>query len=239
MLFKKPNVFDKPIKLFDVDDVALHIVISKTINNVVVHTRDDSEKLLIPLRGCAKFGNMHAYSKDIIYIPRGFEDISIDLELGSIVYIVEAPSNTVYKPYIKRFENAKTIHVGDEHSRRTRYVMIDVDDSSEKFLAGYTFCCPGCWGSYPPHRHDDKYEIFIYFDVEPGFGVQLLIDDDKEEAYVVKDFDVFLVTRGYHPNVSAPIKGLKYLWIMVAVKGSRNFSMSVNKAFVETQTMKM
>jgi len=231
MFFRKPSVFDKPLKLFDVDGVALHFIASKSVTKFSIHADEGREKLLIPLKGFAKFMDLYAYEKDMIYIPKGLSVLDVELGIGSVVYVVEASASRDYGLYVKRFREARYVDVGDERSRRRRYIVIDVEDPSEKFLAGYTFCCPGCWGSYPPHRHDDKYEIFVYFDVEPGFGVQLLIDGDREEACIVRDFDVFLVTRGYHPNVSTPVKGLNYLWVMVAVKGGRDFSMYIDKKF--------
>lgn len=225
MLFKRPNVYDKPLTLFRLENgVALHFIQSKSSSNAKISTAKGSEKLIIPLKGSVEFLNLKAEEKDIIYVPKGVEDLNILFEKGSAIYVVEAPSNIESKAYVKKFSNAKYIDVGEGYFRRRRYVLIDVEDISSKFLAGYTMCCPGCWGSYPPHRHNDKHEIFVYFGVDPGFGVQLLINDGKEEAYVVRDYDVFLVTKGCHPNVSTPLKGLNYLWVMIAISGSRDFS---------------
>lgn len=228
MLVKRPRVYDKPLTLFKLEnEIALHLLQSKLSTNAEINTIKETEKLIIPLRGFVEFHNLVAEEKDIIYVPRGIDRLRISFEAGSIIYVVEAPSSIELKPYIKKFKDAKYVDVGHGYSRRRRYILVDVDDKSSRFLAGYTMGYPGCWGSYPPHKHNDKYEVFVYFGVNPGFGVQLLIDDGKEEAYVVRDYDVFLVTRGYHPNVSTPLKGLNYLWVMIAVGGSRDFSMEV------------
>lgn len=225
MLFKRPNLYDRLLTLFRLENgIALHFIQSKSSSKVEIPTMKGSEKLIIPLKGSAEFMNLKAEEKDIIYVPKEVEDLSISFKEGSVIYVVEAPSDIESRAYVKKFNSARYIDVGEGYFRRRRYVLIDVDDISSRFLAGYTMCCPGCWGSYPPHKHNDKYEIFIYFGVNPGFGVQLLIDDGREEAYVVRDYDVFLVTKGCHPNVSAPIKGLNYLWIMIAISGPRDFS---------------
>ena len=72
----------------------------------------------------------------------------------------------------------------------------------------------GHWSSYPPHKHDrdalpDKsyLEETYYHRLKPpqGFAFQRIYTEDGslDEALTVKDGDVVLVPRGYHP-VGAP-----------------------------------
>ncbi|MEM1801154.1 MAG: 5-deoxy-glucuronate isomerase [Desulfurococcaceae archaeon] len=232
-MFKKPGIMDKPIEILRIQDIALHFIQSIKITSVSIYTNTESEKIIVPLKGAVKFNELMALEKDMIYIPMGISRLDLSLQEGSIVYVLEAMSNTKYKPYLKRFGDAMFFDIGDERSRRRRYLLIGEEDASSRFLAGYTHCCPGCWGSFPPHRHDDKYELFVYYDVEPGLGVQLIINDDHEEAYIVRDYDAVLVTRGYHPNVSTPVKGLKYLWVMIAMEGKRDFKMQLHPVYID------
>ncbi|MEM1805986.1 MAG: 5-deoxy-glucuronate isomerase [Ignisphaera sp.] len=238
MLFRRPNIWDKPITLFTVDGITVHIVQSRDSTHTIFKATYGAEKLLIPLKGSVEFMDIYANEKDIIYIPRRYSDVELSYERGSVIYLIEVVSNSDFEPYVKRFSEARYIDVGDGLSRRRRYILIDVNDRSEKFLAGFTECCSGCWGSYPPHRHDDKYEVFVYYGSEHGFGIQLLIDEDIQEAYIVRDFDVFLVKYGYHPNVSIPSTRLNYLWVMISVKGARDFSMHIHPMFSEDRKHK-
>jgi hypothetical protein len=32
-----------------------------------------------------------------------------------------------------------------------------------------------------PHKHDDKPEVFIYYGMNNGYGLQMLVTDRKEE----------------------------------------------------------
>jgi len=72
----------------------------------------------------------------------------------------------------------------------------------------------GNWSSYPPHKHDrdalpdESYlEETYYHRLKPpqGFAFQRVYTDDRslDETLTVKDGDVVLVPRGYHP-VGAP-----------------------------------
>jgi 5-deoxy-glucuronate isomerase len=72
----------------------------------------------------------------------------------------------------------------------------------------------GNWSSYPPHKHEvDRLpienqleEVYAYrFAAPEAFGVQRLYsrDGSLDETWTVRDGDVMLVPRGYHPFCAA------------------------------------
>jgi 5-deoxy-glucuronate isomerase len=72
----------------------------------------------------------------------------------------------------------------------------------------------GNWSSYPPHKHEqdrlpvenDLEEVYAYrFQAPEAFGVQRLYsrDGSLDETWTVRDGDVVLVPRGYHPFCAA------------------------------------
>src|SRR5207253_1206240 len=77
----------------------------------------------------------------------------------------------------------------------------------------------GNWSSYPPHKHDtddpprETYleETYYHRLARPGgFAVQLVYTDDRSlnRAVQVRDGDVVLVPRGYHPVSAAALRPL-------------------------------
>src|SRR6266852_2871403 len=83
----------------------------------------------------------------------------------------------------------------------------------------------GNWSSYPPHKHDtddlprETYLEETYYHRlarHGGFAVQLVYTDDRslDEAIQVRDGDVVLVPRGYHPVSAAAGYDLYYLNVM-------------------------
>jgi 5-deoxy-glucuronate isomerase len=112
---------------------------------------------------------------------------------------------------------------GRDQWRRTVRTILGPDDTASRLLVGETVNDPGCWSSYPPHRHDRdsedevKLEEVYLFRVRPGhgFGVQVRYEDDAEhEARMVRDLDVAVIPSGYHPVAAAPGYELYYLWVM-------------------------
>ena len=87
----------------------------------------------------------------------------------------------------------------------------------------------GHWSSYPPHKHDrdalpdESYlEETYYHRLKPaqGFAFQRIYTEDGslDEALTVKDGDVVLVPRGYHPVGAPHGYDLYYLNVMAGPK---------------------
>ena len=98
-------------------------------------------------------------------------------------------------------------------------------------MAGYTEGWLGEWTSYPPHKHDDKTEIFVYYGLDKGFGLQMIEDETGYEVYKVKNWDAVVFKRGYHPNVPSPGSKICYLWILCQVTGKRSLRVSIHPDF--------
>jgi 5-deoxy-glucuronate isomerase len=89
----------------------------------------------------------------------------------------------------------------------------------------------GNWSSYPPHKHEqdrlpvenDLEEVYAYrFEHPEAFGIQRLYSrtGDLDETWTVRDLDVLLVPRGYHPFVAAHGYHGYYLNALAAEKRS-------------------
>lgn len=114
--------------------------------------------------------------------------------------------------------------VGEGNWSRTVRTILGPEQDAVRLLLGETLNPPGNWSSYPPHRHDRhdpprevKLEEVYLFKVDPpgGFGMQILYEEDgPEEAFLVRDDDVAVIRRGFHPVVAASGYTLYYLWAM-------------------------
>ena len=98
----------------------------------------------------------------------------------------------------------------------TRYVrnILPETEPADSLLVVEVITPGGHWSSYPPHKHDNavegqetQLEETYYHRLNPpqGFAFQRIYTDDGslDETVCVRDNDVVLVPRGYHP-VGAP-----------------------------------
>jgi 5-deoxy-glucuronate isomerase len=204
----------------------------------IVLARDDAplrfstgglETGLIALRGQAdvKTGGrsfpMGPY--DALYVPRDFE---VEVRPGSAGCDLAEVAAPVEKSYPLQFvawqdvQKDPGLHfkAGSPPTERTLNILLGKNVEAGRIVAGVTFPAPGNWMSWPPHEHSQMLEeAYLYIDMPaPSFGIQLVYTDPgaPELAVVVREGDVVLMPRGYHPGVGAPGGSINFLWMMAA-----------------------
>ena len=109
---------------------------------------------------------------------------------------------------------------GGPSAQRTLNLLFGKNVQAGRIMAGVTFSEPGNWTSWPPHEHAVlAEEAYLYIDMPaPSFGVQFVYTDKEtpEVAVMVREGDVVLMPKGYHPNVAAPGGSINFLWMMAA-----------------------
>jgi 5-deoxy-glucuronate isomerase len=129
------------------------------------------------------------------------------------------------------------------NTRHVRNILPDTSTFAESLLVVEVITPGGNWSSYPPHKHDtDDFPNETYLEetyyhrlARPsGFALQRVYTDDGslDETMAVRDRDVVLVPRGYHP-VGAPHGfHLYYLNVMAGPVRAWKFTMSPDHAFL-------
>jgi 5-deoxy-glucuronate isomerase len=115
------------------------------------------------------------------------------------------------------------------NTRHVRNILPDSSPHAENLLVVEVITPSGNWSSYPPHKHDrdalpeESYleETYYHrFNPPQGYGVQRVYTDDRslDETMTIRDRDVVLVPRGYHPVGAAHGYDLYYLNVMAGPK---------------------
>lgn len=148
----------------------------------------------------------------------------------------EGPSDKGGEWLVRKFDDLKPLLVGSDGYRRYVYTALGVSDPSASLLAGFTEGFQGEWTSFPPHKHDDKVEVYVYYGLGDGLGVQIVEDEDGVDAYPVRDHDAVVILRGYHPNVATPGSRICYCWILCQVSGAKSMNVKVKPGFERFQS---
>jgi len=177
--------------------------------------------------------NSIGYRRDVfsgkptmIYLPPNVK-YSITAETPVEIGVSKAPSSSTSPPILVKPEDVVENNVGAWNWRRKVYTSIGENVKAQRLLVGETLNPPGNWSSYPPHKHDRKgpdevpLEEVYFFKVKPphGFGLQRIYTspEDEEpfdEIFLVRNDDLVVIPRGYHPVVAAPGYKLYYLWVL-------------------------
>jgi len=232
MLFKDLAIYNRLWKIFDYMGFSLYNYKAAEAGELRLEGREGFERIITSLRGSIYVDELRLGERDIAYIPSGRE-ASIKFDRGSVIYIAEAKAANRHPFYIKRFSDSHAYGIGEGSYRRRVYVAIGGEDPADSIIAGYVEGEKGGWTSYPPHRHDEKPEAYIFYNLGGGFGIQIIMDEERETSYIVRDYDVVLIPRGYHPNVCTSLAGCSYLWIISAPPGKRDLSVTIHPAFRE------
>ena len=193
---------------------------------------NDHETGLVCLKGAGKVSvggetfNLSRY--DALYVPRDSRiEVEAEGEEGFDLAELSAPVEGRYPLQFVSFkevrENPK-LHIiaGAPPAERDMNVLIGSNVRAGRIMTGVTFSRPGNWTSWPPHEHSKMLEeAYLYIDMpEPSFGIQLVYTDpaNPELVQVVREGDVVMMPRGYHPNVAAPGGQINFMWMMAAVR---------------------
>lgn len=142
-----------------------------------------------------------------------------------------APAKQGAEAALIKASEIKPFQRGSGRTARTIHNVLMEDRPAESLLVTEVLTPAGNWSSYPPHKHDtddpprEAYleETYYHRMARPdGFAVQLVYTDDRslDEAIQVRDGDVVLVPRGYHPVAAGPGYDLYYLNVMAGPRRS-------------------
>jgi 5-deoxy-glucuronate isomerase len=193
-----------------------------------------AESVVIPLKGSVDVRARGAEpvtlsEKDLYYMGSG-TPFALRARKEADVLWAQAPAEKSFHSYVKRFAEIKPVASGAEAYRRQIYTALGENDPANRFIVGFVEGESGNWTSFPPHRHDGKPEVYVYYGLGDRFGVQI-VAGAEETAYVVREGDAVLFERGYHPNVATPGVGMKFVWIISADPKERNLSVDVHPSY--------
>ena len=162
-----------------------------------------------------------------------------DLELA----VCRAPAVGRYPPRLIRPDEVAYSVRGRGTNTRHVYDILPETEPAESLLVVEVKTPGGCWSSYPPHKHDaddlpdeSQLEETYYHRINPaqGFAVQRIYTEDGslDEVVTVRDGDVTLVPRGYHPCGAAHGYDLYYLNVMAGPKRVWRFRTAAEHAWL-------
>jgi 5-deoxy-glucuronate isomerase len=230
LLIKNLDEVNSLIKIFDVDGFALYNLKTNSHFSTTLPAKPGRERVIFSLKGDVSVNGVHLNEKDMMYLPVETET-RIETQGESVVYAAEAQGSKNFREYVKRYSEDERMRIGQTTFKRTVVQAVTEKDPANRFITGYVEETFGEWSSYPPHKHDGKPEAYIYYGINPGFAVQVILDDGDERAYVVHDYDTVLIDRGYHPHVNTSLKGSNYAWIVCAPEDSRNLQVEFHPAY--------
>jgi len=126
-----------------------------------------------------------------LYVSRGTETVqfeSADAVNPALFYLLSAPAHKEYPTTLYTKEQALPMTIGapETSNHRTVYKYIHADGiDSCQLVMGLTILHNGSiWNTMPPHVHDRRAEIYLYFDVNENHGVMHFMGKPDETRHM-------------------------------------------------------
>ncbi len=130
--------------------------------------------------------------KDMLYIGRGSREVifaSADASAPAAFYLLSYPAHMSYPTAPALRAGAAAVRVGTVEgcNRRTINKTIHSDGiKSCQLVMGFTELEPGSvWNTMPPHTHERRMEVYLYFDMAPDARVFHLMGRPRETRHIV------------------------------------------------------
>ena len=159
-----------------------------------------------------------------VYVPANKEvKIIADTDFEAAVY--GTPADQIGEVGFVSPEDITVLHIGENEWEVNGYFVINSEFPAQRLIIGETQIPAGHWCSVPSHSHEKDVpgkesrleEIYLFkFKPSQGFGMQGLYTDDRtlDHGYIIRNNDVILIPRGYHPNVAGPGYEMRMFWGM-------------------------
>jgi len=191
---------------------------------------DGNEVALVPIEGAGRVevggeafelrrASVFQALPSVLYMPPG-TDYAVVAEEAFEFTIGGAPAEGRYPLRLFRPDEMKVELRGGANAYRQVSHVLGPHLPAERLYLFEVYTPSGYWSGWPPHRHDGEdgsayVEEIYYYKIQPrhGWGVHRNYtgDGDLDELVLVRDGDLVLVPRGFHPVAAPPGSNLYYL----------------------------
>jgi len=138
-------------------------------------------------------------SDECLYIGRGSKDVTFQSQANTAatLYFVSFPAHREYPTRKAVLENARQLRLGSKEARNERIIYQYIHEEgipSCQLVMGFTKILPGSvWNTMPPHTHDRRCEIYLYYKIEEDNLVfHFMGEPDATRHLVVRDGEAAL-----------------------------------------------
>lgn len=160
-------------------------------------------------------------NKDCLYIGRGSREIifeSADPAAPAKFYLMSYPAHQAYPAKLITKAEAHKVELGSapEANRRTIYQMIrpGVAESCQ-IVMGFTELAEGSiWNTMPPHTHERRSEVYLYFDLPENARVFHFMGEPGETRSLVMQNGQAAISPSWSIHAGAGTGNYTFIWCM-------------------------
>jgi 4-deoxy-L-threo-5-hexosulose-uronate ketol-isomerase len=158
---------------------------------------------------------------DVLYVSKGKKQVSFaskDNAKHAAFYLLSYPAHAEYPLSLVRKEEANPTELGSVETcnKRTicKYIHLQGARSSQ-LVMGVTHLAPGSnWNTMPPHTHNRRSEVYMYFNVAEDARIVHLMGPPDETRHIVMEDREVVVSPGWSIHAGVGTRAYSFCWGM-------------------------
>ena len=163
-------------------------------------------------------GQVHTLApRDCLYLPMGTKDVIFDGD-GARYYLVSLPAHKACSIKKVSIAEANPLIRGDleTSNKRTIYQLVipGICDSAQ-LVMGLTILERGSvWNTMPPHLHDRRSEVYLYFDLGENDRVFHYMGRPEAMRHIVTGNEEGIISPPWSVHMGSGTKHYAFIWAM-------------------------
>lgn len=158
--------------------------------------------------------------KEALYLGKGVKEISFHpaKDGEACYYINSTPAHTSYPARKVTLAEAETVELGSQtnaNKRTIRKLLVNSVLPTCQLQMGMTELSPGSiWNTMPPHTHDRRMEVYLYFEIPNDQAVCHYMGEPDETRHIWMTNNQAVISPSWSIHSGAGTSNYTFIWGM-------------------------
>jgi len=159
--------------------------------------------------------------KDMLYVGRGVKNVEFsNAQAGqpAVFFFVSFPAHTAYPPVHVSLDQAEKVPLGSTEGANKRTINKYIHSGGVKscqLAMGLTELESGSvWNTMPPHTHQRRIEVYLYYDLDPDSVVFHLMGKPDETRTLVLRNQQAVISPSWSIHSGVGTRKYSFVWAM-------------------------